>query len=146
MAVITFNLKSKMVALGIALGLAAAIGGIIGYQLRPSPERFVQVNAFDQWRGFEVSGDSVRWVRSCGNGQPLFWRKAESVGLSLRGFTRESPLVYEHPSLGSFAKVDEFSPEQIGMAAANMRIILGLWDAKLTEGERFIACPSTPAV
>lgn len=136
----------RKVLIAASLLAAIGIGCFIGYQLQPPPERFVQVNAFGQWRGFEITGDRVRWAVACGTGQPIHWRPAEAPAIGLRYFTRESPLIYSHPSIGDFAKVDEFSDSQIGMAAANMQIMLKRWGTTKHEGERFVGCPTPNSV
>jgi len=129
----------------IALALIGAIiAGLIGVEtgrrLQSPQERFVQVNAYGQWRGFQVAGDQVQWVMSCGTGKKEHWKAKEDIGLGLQYFTRESPLLYSHPSLGDFAKVDAFDKPQIDMAFANMSTLMRRWSAEKSEGERLGGC------
>lgn len=134
---------SHLSTVGIALVVGVLIGASVIYTMQPRPERFVQVNAFGEWRGFEISGENVRWVSSCGPGRALHWKSTSArVGDSLRNFTRQSPLILDHPSIGAFAKVDDFSQPQIDMASANMRILLKQWSAKQVPGDKFTECAS----
>ena len=134
--------RVRLLVVGIAVLVTGILaGGSLILRLQPTPERFVQVNAFGEWRGFEISGENVRWVMSCGVDKPHQWKsRSERIGDSLKDFTRQSQLVFDHPSLGAFAKVDNFSKAQIDMATANMRIILKQWSAEQTPGDKITGC------
>lgn len=135
-------MKNNM-SVGIAIAVGVLIGAFAIYTMQPRPERFVQVNAFGEWRGFEITGENVRWVLSCSPGSALQWKsKSERVADSLRNFHRQSPFILDHPSMGAFAKVDDFSQPQIDMAIANMRILLKQWSAEQVPGEKITGCAS----
>lgn len=92
------------------LSIALLIGLVAG--CNKAPDHYVQFigdakNDSVEWRGFEVSGDSVRWIKS----STCKFDQAETKNEGLKNFaeTEVNGLkVYEHPSLGEFVKVAAF--------------------------------------
>lgn len=139
-------MNSKTTIIGVAVLTASCVGIFISslsqtVSASANTERFVQVNGYGQWRGFEVTGDKVHWLMSCGRNQPLHWKnELGGIGVLLKDFDRESPLIFTHPSLGDFAKVDNFEDAEIQKVTAEMRIILGRWTANREPGEVLVGC------
>ncbi len=105
-----------------ALSIALLIGLVAGCNKTTAVDRYVQFigdakNDSAEWRGFEISGDSVRWINSstCKYDQA----QAKNEGLKNFDVTEVNGIkVYEHPSLGEFVKVAAFDD------AASMRSVM----------------------